>query len=73
MQRPWKKIIPKYKGFFVFKFYGGVSKLKFSCLSLKNPSLERQVLNERKNSFIEKASNPAEKVDSCPKEPTPYR
>ena len=45
----------------------------FSCLSLKKPIFERQVLKERKDSFIEEASNSGEKVDSCPKETTLYR
>ena len=29
------------------------------------------MLGERKDSFTEEAGNPGEKVDSCPKEPTP--
>ena len=32
---------------------------------------KRQVLGKRKDTFIEGASNPGEKVDSCHKEPTP--
>ena len=29
------------------------------------------MLDKRKHSFIEESGNPGEKVDSCPKEPTP--
>ena len=29
------------------------------------------MLGKKKDSFIEEASNPGEKVDSCPKEPAP--
>ena len=29
------------------------------------------MLDKRKDSFIEEAGDPGEKVDSCPKEPTP--
>ena len=32
---------------------------------------ERQVVGKRQDSFVEEASNPGMKVDSCPKEPTP--
>ena len=32
---------------------------------------ERQILNKRKDNFVEEDRNPGEKVDSCPKEQTP--
>ena len=37
----------------------------------QEPNTKRQVLGKRKDTFTEEASNPGEKVDSCPKEPTP--
>lgn len=37
----------------------------------QEPNTKRQVLGKRKDTFIEEASNPGEKVDSCPKEPIP--
>ena len=33
-------------------------------------NIERHVLGKRKDSFLEEASNPGKKVDSCPEEPT---
>ena len=40
-------------------------------LAVQESNTERQVLGKRKDSFIEETGNPGEKVDSCPKEPTP--
>ena len=30
------------------------------------------MLGKRKDTFLEEASNPGKKVDSCPEEPTPH-
>ena len=40
-------------------------------LVIQESNTERQVLGKRKDSFIEEAHNPGEKVGSCPKELTP--
>ena len=40
-------------------------------LVTQESNTERQVLGKRKDSFIEEARNPREKVGSCPKELTP--
>ena len=43
------------------------------CLLMAQESnMETQVFSKRKDNFIEEAGNPAEKVDSCSKEPTLY-
>ena len=41
-------------------------------LVAQESNTERQVLDRRKDNFIEKGDNPGEKVDSCPKETTPH-
>lgn len=33
---------------------------------------EREMLDKRKDRWIEEAGNPGKEVDSCPNEPTPY-
>ena len=53
-----------------FKMSYLVAKLKFSCLWLKNP-VWRDNCWVRGDRFLEEASNPGEKVDSCPKGPAP--
>lgn len=41
-------------------------------LITQESNTERQILGKRKDNFIEKAGNPREKVDSCPKESSPH-
>ena len=50
--------------------HGLVTELSFGCSLLKSPMPDKCYI--RKDSFIEEASNPREKVDSYPKEPTPH-
>ena len=41
-------------------------------LVAQESNTERQVLDRRKDNFIEKRDNPGEKVDLCSKETTPH-
>ena len=48
-----------------------VLKLRFARSLLKNPILRDKYQVKRKDGFTEEAGNPGEKVNSCPREPTP--
>lgn len=48
-----------------------VLELRFSHSLLKNPVLRDTRQTKRKEGFIEQTGNPGEKVDSCPRAPTP--
>ena len=41
-------------------------------LIAQESNTERQILGKRKDSFIEKAGNPREKADSCPRDSSPH-